>query len=419
MRAGKFAPMLLLLILLLASVLPFITTSLKATTNNQSGNPPWWDERWLFRRPIIINNTMNPTDLRDYQLLVNVTKEPEMKTDYGDIRFVWYNSTLDSWIELPYWIEIAKPSYALVWVKVPIIPANSYLDQQNTTLFMYWGNPVAESKSDGNSTFIFFDDFEDGDIDEYSYIEDTGTIEVTSEIAYSGIYSLRINDTSIQAGPAVWRNGTYPLDWQTFGWVMRTNNKTDMYLQRKYANEIRLHLLVSLNASGGGIEIWNGTFTFYEVTGVQPDTWYYFEVDLNFTSMTANVRMYDADHAKLLFSLYNIPMGNITSIYGELRIYTPISVIAVSYYDALRTRRMPPVSDPITSLGVRTGVKSIRIRGSRSICLMFVNSTGTGVVADSHTISIDLMGSLVYHYINFSVPANTFNLTFMLSLIHI
>ncbi|MCG2824966.1 MAG: DUF2341 domain-containing protein, partial [Thermoplasmatales archaeon] len=43
-----------------------------------------------------------------------------------------------------------------LWVKVPSIPAN-----EETIVYMYYGNPGASSVSDGDVTFDFFDDFED------------------------------------------------------------------------------------------------------------------------------------------------------------------------------------------------------------------------------------------------------------------
>ena len=44
---------------------------------------------------------------------------------------------------------------AQIWVKVPSIPASGV-----KTIYLYYGNPVAPSTSDGDNTFIFFDSFE-------------------------------------------------------------------------------------------------------------------------------------------------------------------------------------------------------------------------------------------------------------------
>jgi len=64
--------------------------------------------------------------------------------------------------KLPHWIENwdTQNGQAKVWVKVPKIPANSSVD-----LYIYYGNPSAESESDGEAVFEFFDDFEGSSLD--------------------------------------------------------------------------------------------------------------------------------------------------------------------------------------------------------------------------------------------------------------
>ena len=58
--------------------------------------------------------------------------------------------------KLPYYIEKwdSQNEQAKVWVKVPKIPANGSVD-----LYIYYSNPSAESESDGEAVFEFFDDF--------------------------------------------------------------------------------------------------------------------------------------------------------------------------------------------------------------------------------------------------------------------
>lgn len=70
------------------------------------------------------------------------------RTDFGDVRFTNSADTL-----LDYWIEsISGTSYAIFWVKVDEINATS-------SIRLYYGNASATSISDGNATFVFFDDF--------------------------------------------------------------------------------------------------------------------------------------------------------------------------------------------------------------------------------------------------------------------
>mgnify|MGYP000262269338 CR=1 FL=1 len=70
----------------------------------------------------------------------------------------WYKIRFyDGTNVLPCWIEKWDSSNqeAKIWVKVPSIPANG-----TTTFYMYYGNSNVASASDGENTFLFFDDFE-------------------------------------------------------------------------------------------------------------------------------------------------------------------------------------------------------------------------------------------------------------------
>ncbi len=75
------------------------------------------------------------------------------KTDFGDIRF----TDNDGVSELDYWMEELHVSdYAMFWVEV----ADSL--NSNQTIFLYFGNPDAVDASDGESTFVVWDDFDLG-----------------------------------------------------------------------------------------------------------------------------------------------------------------------------------------------------------------------------------------------------------------
>ncbi|MCD6418074.1 DUF2341 domain-containing protein [bacterium] len=117
---------------------------------------------WDYRVPITIDNTSNSNDLSDYQVLIvfdsqTLISEGKMRQDCGDIRF----TDSDGVTKLSYWIEGGcNTNKTKVWVKVPLIPANSM-----KTIYMYYGNLSASSKSDGKSTFVIYDDFNDNTID--------------------------------------------------------------------------------------------------------------------------------------------------------------------------------------------------------------------------------------------------------------
>ncbi|MEM5806667.1 MAG: DUF2341 domain-containing protein, partial [Candidatus Aenigmatarchaeota archaeon] len=120
-----------------------------------SSAPQNWLSDWQYRIPITITERSGNT-LTDYQVLViintqNLISQNKMRNDCGDIRF----TDSDGRTLLNYWIERGcNSANTRIWVKVPNIPANS-----NKIIYLYYGNLNATSMSNGDATFIFFDDF--------------------------------------------------------------------------------------------------------------------------------------------------------------------------------------------------------------------------------------------------------------------
>ncbi len=118
----------------------------------------WHYIGWKYRIPIYIKE-MSGKDLTDFQVLITLDSNfnwSAVKSDGSDIRFIGISS-LDYWIE-----EWNYGSSAKIWVRLPSIPAN-----QNITIYMYYGNSSATPKSNGRSVFLFFDDFDDGDVSDW------------------------------------------------------------------------------------------------------------------------------------------------------------------------------------------------------------------------------------------------------------
>jgi len=120
-----------------------------------------------YRRAINISNTAG--NQTNYQVLVNLTSSnfnfSKANSDGNDTRFTYYNSTSQTETEIPYWIESwnSTAETAEIWVNVTYLEDNT-----NTTIYMYYGNPSAKSKSNGTNTFELFDDFSDNNISDWS-----------------------------------------------------------------------------------------------------------------------------------------------------------------------------------------------------------------------------------------------------------
>jgi len=125
-----------------------------------------WLQGWTYRRPITITENAG-VSLENYTVKITLDSAnfdfSKAKPDGSDIRFA-----LDDGVTLiPYWIQLwdSVGQQAIVWVKVPSIPAGG-----TVTIYMYYGNPAAESQSNIRETFVFGEDLEydydgDGDVD--------------------------------------------------------------------------------------------------------------------------------------------------------------------------------------------------------------------------------------------------------------
>ena len=122
------------------------------TTPPASANPNgWWNAAWNYRTSVNINGT--GTALTSYQITVPVSYNSNMRTDFGDVRFV----AADNATVLNYWMtsETAGAS-ATFWVLVPSIAASG-----QTKIYMYYANSMAVTTSNIHTAFIFGDDFSD------------------------------------------------------------------------------------------------------------------------------------------------------------------------------------------------------------------------------------------------------------------
>jgi hypothetical protein len=110
---------------------------------------------WKYYKPIVvINNTSSA--LTNFQVKVSVNtgaliSAGKMISTGDDIRILDSGSCQP----IPYWIESGiNTSNTIIWFKMPTLPANAH-----RTINMYYGNSSASAFSNGDSTFLIFDDF--------------------------------------------------------------------------------------------------------------------------------------------------------------------------------------------------------------------------------------------------------------------
>ncbi|MFA5009383.1 MAG: DUF2341 domain-containing protein [Candidatus Paceibacterota bacterium] len=99
------------------------------------------------RQPITINSA---SALTDYQVKLTVAYDTDMQPDFDDLRF----TSSDGTTELNYWLESKTDSTtATIWVKIPSLASG------DNTIYMYYANASATTASNGDNTFLLFDDF--------------------------------------------------------------------------------------------------------------------------------------------------------------------------------------------------------------------------------------------------------------------
>jgi len=167
---------------------------------------------YWYRRRVRITELSGNT-LTDYQIKIEIEAGDPIfahaRSAGEDIRFCYYPEAK----MIPHWIEKYDPvaEEAIIWVKVPEIPANSEIE-----IYMYYGNPEVASASDGFAVFDFFDDFEDGDVSDW-YNNECGIFEARTTTAFQGNYSIFIDDPADSCDERVYHD--FPQDF-TFDLIL-------------------------------------------------------------------------------------------------------------------------------------------------------------------------------------------------------
>jgi hypothetical protein len=131
-----------------------VTLIYRYSTDNISWGNNWWSDSYTKRKTINLNVPSGTTP-ENYTILLNITYDSDMQTDFDDLRFIRYQ---DNTTELDYWIETKKNSnYANIWLQLQ----DSITTTDKTHAWMYYGNPTATNNSNGTKTFEFFDDFQE------------------------------------------------------------------------------------------------------------------------------------------------------------------------------------------------------------------------------------------------------------------
>lgn len=130
-------------------------------------------------------------------------------------------------IYLPYWCEGISFASATCWVRVPYIPVG---DSFNVKLLYSSSGYTPESIIYGaKKVFIFYDDFDSGDISSWTiYGYQYGSVDLTT-MAYQGAYSLHVRDLSTGGTTSVAKKVSIPTPFILSMYVMFDNGANPAY----------------------------------------------------------------------------------------------------------------------------------------------------------------------------------------------
>ena len=136
---------------------------------------------------VSIDNSSGP-ELTDYQIKIDISSDNQFFTDTAGKREAVRLYDSDKSTPLSYWIESwdATNYDAVIWVKVPSIPAGTTKD-----IHISVDTSRTEDSSDGTATFLQFHDFEDGTV---GLTNIAGTWQATGDAAHDGSYGLEQQD---------------------------------------------------------------------------------------------------------------------------------------------------------------------------------------------------------------------------------
>jgi hypothetical protein len=144
--------------------------------------------KWGYVRAITIENTGSQATDAVVQIQLNNFDYSKTTTGGADIRFAIKAGNFAG-AGLSYWIEQWNDNGAsTIWVKIPKLAAGK------NSIYLYYGNTDAKAVSDGNATFLFFDDFESGD-----YTKKWTNVSIEKVTEQGGILKLRGFDNKLGA----------------------------------------------------------------------------------------------------------------------------------------------------------------------------------------------------------------------------
>jgi len=152
----------------------------------------WWSNSYSYRCKVTINNNVASPLTAGYSVVLaldtaSLVSAGKMMSNGNDLRILYWNSSSSSWLELDRVVENMNMSSTKVWFKTQ---ASIGASSSDSNYYVYYGYASAGSPpSNRNNVYVFWDDFDDGSISDWSVM--LGTWSAATDQYVSAPYAIK------------------------------------------------------------------------------------------------------------------------------------------------------------------------------------------------------------------------------------
>ena len=282
-----------------------------------------WLIGWGYRKAIVITQAFGYLAETPYNIKLDlewgvgtdsgntIYLNGRSKTNFADVRFTDNdgNTTLDHWRR-----EYTPSGDATFWIEV----TDDLVDTtpENVTIYVYYSNSGATTASNGTATFLYFDDFESGNLDKWNVTN----MEIKSDRVLNGDYSAGVDSIGTVAHLAF----DTSLEEEFLSYHISVNAQQALRgsiirpYTRQDESEIAGYLQTSYEADPSKLYYYDGAFKAWTLSSddINSDIWYDFEIKLHF----------DLGETPLMRGYHNTSNSFELHYDGEEDLHTPADV---------------------------------------------------------------------------------------------
>ncbi len=254
----------------------------------------WWGSNYDYRVPLNFNTSLTK-NTNDTLVFRNVSSSTLACTDNNRLALVWHNGGVETELDVDV-VGDCSVQDVNIFIKNQFgVPAGTNFVSSDTNGYYIYVKDSAETNPmrDKSNVYYFFDDFEDGDISDWSKSTDcSGTANVDSNSFAIGSYSVRLSVPAACNSNFIYKNADANLNviWSSSAWIRKSVEQGN--IGSFGVSPVPLTGAVFSGFSGGG---YSYSTSIYPSSIRSPigfdtnNTWERIETDVNSTNSIATI----------------------------------------------------------------------------------------------------------------------------------